>query len=327
MLSREHLEALLSPARSVVDVLALVDLLDRLIGDAPVDARGAAVSFRPSTSLGFSANEVAHVEINEAGRAELTTVLFGLAGAATPLPLHYAEEFDADDEFGGTSRALIGLLHDHVTRLLILVARSVEPAWGRAPAERESWLSLVRAWNSLGADSRSLPAELASRLTPMIATGMRTPQILRDALRVAVAEFLGEASLQIQPWAGTWTTIAAHQIFRLSTETAYIGTHAILGGRCMHLDGKARVLVGPLTIEQLDVFSRNGPAFGRIKALLLEVFPEPLEWELALDVQVPPGERCKLGERRLSTDLWLESDVSSGSGLVQIVVSIGEIGT
>lgn len=323
MLSREHLEALLSAERSVVDVLALVDLLDRLIGGS-VDAGGPAVSFRPSTSLGFSANEVAQVEISGSGHAELTTVLLGLTGATTPLPLHYAEEFDADDEFGGTSRVLIGLLHDHLTRLLIHVVRSIEPAWGRARAQTESWLSIVQAWNSIGGDRQSLPAELAAHLTPMIATRMRTPQILRDALRVAVAEFLGDASLQVQPWAGTWTTIAPHQILRLSTGTAHIGSHAILGGRCVHLDGKARVLVGPLTVEQLDVFSRSGPAFSRIKALLLKVFPEPLEWELALDVEVPASERCKLGERRLSTDLWLESDVSSRSGLVQIVVPIEE---
>lgn len=293
-------------------LLSLVDLLGRLLpADAPIGAaaspRDERVRFTHSSALEFDVGEVVAVELHgEPPTARVTLSLFGLCGGATPLPIYLAEEADGDDEQGAAVRGLLDILHHRLFSLLVRGLRDIDLAAAIRPDGSDAWSRRVLAL--LGHDdpkTSALPQPTLLRLAPILASGVRSPAMLAAALRICLEDQLGPADLRVEPLSGSWTAIDEPQWTRLGTATARLEDTAVLGTEVLHPSGAANIVIGPLSGEHYKIFTPGHAGHDLTRALTSSFTPEPIHYDLVLeieDLRYPPG---ILGLRHLGVDMWL----------------------
>lgn len=293
--------------------LAVVGLLERLFpGPAPlgsvVEAQDERIRLQHSSALMCDVGEVAAVELRgEPPRPILTLSLLGLCGSATPLPLYLAEEADLDDEQGAAIRGLLDILHHRVLSLLVLGLRAVDLPSSLRSDGSDLWTSRVLAF--LGQDESSaaqrLPRATLLRLAPALASGVRSPAMLAVALRIALADQLGNAKLHVEPLSGAWMPIDESQWTRLGSPSARLDDSAVLGTEVMHPAGAAQVVIGPLSGEHYKIFTPGSIGHANVQALTAGFTPEPIHYDLVLEIEDLTYAPGVLGLRKLGVDLWL----------------------
>lgn len=295
-----------APARhEFVDV---VDLLTRL---------GGRVTLRHSTSLGFARGELAAVELDTSGAsnkpgATVTAAFFGLAGETSPLPLSYAEEADRDDEHGAIVRGLFDLFHHRLLTLMHAAITSLDYPHSFREDGQDPWTQAILALLGVAGKRSSLPPALLLRLAPILATGVRSPEMLAAGLRIALDGLLGDAEVRCRPFTGDWMEIDRPEWSRLGTHNATLGASSVLGTMVMHRAGGARVNIGPLSGDAYRQFLPGGLAHARVLDFRSAFIKAPVQLEMVLevlDMTFPPG---RLGERRLGDDLWLARSGKAG---------------
>jgi type VI secretion system protein ImpH len=320
----------LSQAPAEVDFFTAVDVLAEATGAPPPgqaerfqDERVALVH---TSGLGFVRGEVESASLTkdrEGARAKLVSNFFGLTGAVTPLPLHLAEEADRDDDHGELVRGMLGLFNHRLLSLLHRGVRQLDYPRGFREDGRDPWSQRVLALLGAGGP-HSLSASHVLRLAPVLASGVRSPQMLEAALRIVLDDCLGEARVRVEPFTGEWMAIDPSEVARLGSDTARVAMTSVLGTSVLHRSGAARVQVGPLSGDTYKEFTPGGRAHDRALDLLDAFLDEPLHLDMVLEIQdmsYPPG---RLGERRLSDDLWLAR--SKRAGTTKISVPLGRRG-
>lgn len=309
----------LAEAPGRVDFLTAVDVLARATGGAPLGAgerfQDERVLLAHAPGLGFSRGEVDEVALERAAdglRARLVGEFFGLTGAVTPLPLHLAEEADRDDEHGEVVRGVLGIFHHRLLSLLYRGVRQLDYPGGFREDGRDPWSLRVLALLGVGERERSLSVAHLLRLAPVLASGVRSPQMLEAALKIALDDCLGAAQIRCEPFTGEWMPIDPAEWSRLGEDTAAVGVTAVLGTSVMHRSGAARIVVGPLSGDNYKEFAAGGRAHERVAELLDVFLDEPLHLDMVLEIQDMTYPPARLGERRLGDDLWLARSKQSG---------------
>ena len=293
-------------------LLTLVDELGRLLPaaekiGAAASPRDERVHFTHASGLHFDHGEVVAVELHgEPPVARVTASLLGLCGGAAPLPLYMAEEADQDDEQGAAIRGLLDLFHHRSFSLLVRGLRDIDLATAIRPDGSDAWSRRVLAL--LGHDdttANSLPRPTLLRLAPILASGVRSPAMLAAALRICLESQLGQATLRVEPLSGSWTAIDEPQWTRLGAPTARLDDSAVLGTEVLHPSGAASIVIGPLSGEHYKIFTPGHAGHDLTRALTDGFTPEPIHYDLVLeieDLRYPPG---LLGLRHLGVDMWL----------------------
>lgn len=293
------------------DLLAVVERLERLLpAAAPIgqagDPRDERVRFGHASALRFDPGEVGDLELRgEPPIALVTASFFGLCGAGTPLPLYLAEEADLDEEPGSIVRGLLDVFHHRLFSLLVRGLREVDLPRSMRRVGSDLWARRVLALLGQDLDAASVPPQTLLQLAPVLASGVRSPEMLAVALRICLAAELGGAALRVEALSGAWMPIDPSQWSRLGDATTGLGDTAVLGTEALHPAGAAQVVIGPVGGEQHAVFLPGGAAHDRLRALTRGFTPEPLHYDLVLEIEdmtYPPG---LLGLRRLGQDLWL----------------------
>lgn len=303
----------------MVDFFTAVDVLTLAAGGAPLGAserfQDERVLLGHAPGLGFLRAEVESVTLERAPdglRARLVADFFGLTGAATPLPLHLAEEADRDDEHGEVVRGVLGLFHHRLLSLLYRGVRQLDYPGAFREDGRDPWSLRVLALLGVGEGAGALSVAHLLRLAPVLASGVRSPQMLEAALRIALDDCLGQATIRCDPFTGEWMPIDPAEWSRLGSDTAGVGQTAVLGTSVMHRSGAARIVVGPLSGENYKEFAPGGRAHARASEVLDAFLDEPLHLDMILEIQDMSYPAAKLGERRLGDDLWLARSKQSG---------------
>lgn len=293
-----------APARhEFVDVL---DLLARLT---------SRVTLRHSTTLGYSPGEIAAIEVETAddrSHATVTAAFFGLAGETSPLPLSFVEEADRDDEHGEIVRGLFDLFHHRLLGLMHTAITGLDYPHSFREDGSDPWTQAILALLGVSGRRSALPPALLLRLAPVLATGVRSPEMLAAGLRIVLDGLLGDAEVRCSPFTGDWMEIDRPEWSRLGGLNAAVGVSAVLGTMVMHRAGGARVHIGPLSGDAYRQFLPGGVAHARVLELRSAFIKAPVQLELVLevlDMTFPPG---RLGERRLGDDLWLARSGKAG---------------
>lgn len=297
----------LEDAPESASLLAAIEWLWRLFpaaGDRPHDER---VQLRHSTDLAFDAREIYHVEYDAEPptRAVLTASLLGLTGSATMLPHYLAEEADADDDNAPAIRGLLDLFHHRLLTHLVRGLHAVDLARTLRPDGTDPWSRRLLDFLGSSDDPDTIPPALALRLAPVLASGVRSPAMLAAALRIVLEAHLGPAQLRVEALSGEWMPIDAPQWTRLGTPTAILGDTTIAGTEVFYPAGAARIVIGPLTGDHYQIFTPGHLPHARIAQLTQAFAPDPIHYDLVLDIEdlaLPPG---ILGQRHLGEDLWL----------------------
>lgn len=301
----------LCAAPGAYELLAAIDLLDRRLPAArpfgEADAlRDERLRLHHGSALHHDLGEISAVElVGEPPTAHLTATLLGLCGASTPLPLYMAEEADQDDDHGAAIRGLLDVFHHRLLALLVRGVRAVDLPAALRPGGEDPWSRRLLALLGLADAAGALPPALRLRLAPVLASGVRSPATLAAALRIALAPHLGPAQLRVEPLSGGWTALDEAQWTRLGTASAHLGDPFVLGTEVQHPAGAADIVIGPLSGEHYKVFTPGAPGHALVRAVADGFTPEPIRYDLVLeieDLRYPPG---ILGARSLGQDLWL----------------------
>lgn len=321
----------LSQAPGEVDFFTAVDVLAEATGAAPPGAverfQDERVALVHSSGLGFVRGEVESAALTKSdggARGKLVSNFFGLTGAVTPLPLHLAEEADRDDDHGELVRGMLGLFNHRLLSLLHRGVRQIDYPRGFREDARDPWSQRVLALLGAADRPRQLSPAHVLRLAPVLASGVRSPQMLEAALRIVLDDCLGEARVIVEPFTGEWMAIDPSEVARLGSDTARVAMTSVLGTSVLHRSGAARVQVGPLSGDTYKEFTPGGKAHDRALDLLDAFLDEPLHLDMVLEIQdmsYPPG---RLGERRLADDMWLAR--SKRAGTTKITVPLGRRG-
>lgn len=286
-----------------------IDVLDLLARFAD------PVILRHATSLGFSRGEVEGITISEGeGKptATVTAAFFGLAGETSPLPLTVAEEADRDDEHGAIVRGLFDLFHHRLLTLMHAAITSLDYPHSFREDGQDPWTQAILALLGVAGKRSSLPPALLLRLAPILATGVRSPEMLAAGLRIALDGLLGDAEVRCRPFTGDWMEIDRPEWSRLGAHNASLGASSVLGTMVMHRAGGARINIGPLSGDAYRQFLPGGLAHARVLDFRSAFIKAPVQLEMVLevlDMTYPPG---RLGERRLGDDLWLARSGKAG---------------
>jgi len=302
----------------------LVHLLERLGGDGgPVGTDASpeqeVIRFRHDPALAFSAADV--VEVRELQRPalfsdpdcaerrgwEVVTTFLGLSGAVSPIPLYLSEEVAREDPETPQLRDFLDLFHHRLISLLYRAraSRDVPNGWRRDG--RDAWTPRLLAL--LGVDvgeparGGALPAWRLLRLAPLLAERVVTADALEAVLEDALAEDLGDARVEIEPFAGAWVDIPAGDQVALGVRASRLG-ELVLGRRVYDAAGRFRVVIGPLTSEGHGRFTYGG-ALRRVTEVLDALVAEPLEREIVLWLAADAAPQLRLGASRLGRDAWL----------------------
>jgi type VI secretion system protein ImpH len=286
-----------------------IDVLDLLARFAD------PVVLRHATSLGFARGEVEGIELHEGeGKpsATVTAAFFGLAGETSPLPLSVAEEADRDDDHAAIVRGLFDIFHQRLLALMHMGITALDYPRsfredGKDPMTR-GILSLLGLTQRTG----SLPPAVLLRLAPILASGVRSPEMLEAGLRIALDGWLDRAQVRCSPFTGDWMEIDRPEWSRLGGTNAALAASSVLGTTVMHRAGGARINVGPLSGDAYRQFMPGGQAHARVQEFTGAFLSAPVKLEMVLEVEdmtYPPG---RLGERRMGDDLWLARSGRTG---------------
>ena len=289
-------------------LVAALEWLWRLF-PAPADRQSdERVQLVHGSALTFDISEVAAVELHgdPPTGATLTATLFGLCGSATMLPHYLAEEADRDDERGAAVRGLFDIFHHRLFTHLVRGLHGVDLARALRPDGHDPWSR--RILDFLGQDlgnDRAISPALTLRVAPVLASGVRSPAMLAAALHIVLADHLGRAQLRVDSFTGTWMPIDETQWTRLGQPSARLGETAIAGTEVYYPAGAANIVIGPLSGDHYQIFTPGHLGHARIGELTETFSPDPLRYDLVLEIEdlaYPPG---LLGQRRLGKDLWL----------------------
>lgn len=309
----------LAEAPGPVDFFTAVDVLVQATGGGELGAserfQDERVLLAHAPGLGFLRAELESVKLERESdglRARLVADFFGLTGAATPLPLHLAEEADRDDDHGEVVRGVLGIFHHRLLSLLYRGVRQLDYPGGFREDGKDPWTLRVLALLGVSERARALSVAQLLRLAPVLASGVRSPQMLEAALRIALDDSLGQASVRCEPFTGEWMPIDPAEWSRLGSQTSGIGGTAVLGTSVMHRSGAARVVIGPLSGDNYKEFTPGGRAYERAAEVLDTFLDEPLHLDMVLEIQDMTYPPARLGERRLADDLWLARSKQAG---------------
>lgn len=328
----------LCDAPQAVPFLAAVELLARLFpaphlevsdADAASD-RGQIrerhgderLHFRHASGLRFDRGEIAEVEVRGEPPAEATLFasLFGLCGSSTPLPLYLAEEADEDDEHGAAIRGLLDVFHHRLFSLLIRGIRAVDLPATLRPRGDDIWSRRVLAYLGLDpASESSIPPTTMLRMAPILASGVRSPAMLAAALRILLEDQLGQASLRVEPLSGSWMAIDKPQWTLLGLGTACLGDTFVAGTEVLHPSGAAEIVIGPLSGEHYKVFTPGQIGYRRVLEVTGGFAPEPIHYDLVLEIEDLTYPPAILGMRCLGEDFWLEHGEHRGVSTRMVV--------
>lgn len=285
----------------------LVALLERMTpgskrvgGDGPPAEE--ALRFRHSELLTFSTGDVQEAAVKKVPRdvenpmgpsravVEVVTTFLGLTGSSSPLPLYIAEEVNSEDPEIGAKRDFLDVFHHRLISIFYRAVTRYSPPRTHMSNERDQWLE--RALSLSGMDPTTyvprcgIPPAKLMRLAPIVGRRGRGARALEMAMRIVLEEDLGPTgTLRIEEFAGSWVPVHKGQCSALGEHNSVLGQNAMLGVKVFDRSGRFQVTIGPLDAEGRDRFSEKGEAMQRLKACVALVVPEPLDFDVELQLE------------------------------------------
>jgi type VI secretion system protein ImpH len=277
------------------------------------------VRFGCNPSLAFPAGEIEELEQTPQGPWKMTVNFLGLVGHMGVLPHHYsrlvlererARDHALLDFFDLFHHRLLALFYRAWERYRFYVAYEL----GDEDPITSHLFDLVGLGSERRRDSLGLDAAHVLRYIGLLAPHQRSALALQQLL-----EDYFEVPVEVEQFVGGWYHVSDEGRCAVSDErpldSTRLGGGALIGDEVWDPSSKARIVLGPLTLDGFREFLPNGSAYPRLRAFTRFFSDDKVEFELKLVLRrdaVPPivlgdGESVPLG-----WSTWL-----SGKRLVQ----------
>lgn len=292
-----------------------VALLERILADRRAvgcfsSPEQEAVHFRANPRLGFPASEIQELKLHDEGPAEMMVNFMGLTGASGVLPHPYSEL--VLERLRVKDRGMAAFLDIFNHRAVSLFYR----AWQRS-----------RFAVNYGAGARDLFTHYLRDLLGIGTAGLSERQEVEDeglihyvglaamqgrsaiALEQILTDYF-EVPVSIEQFTGAWypldmsTQCAMNESESISCE---VGGGAVVGDAVWDRQGRTRIRIGPLTMEQYSDFLPQARAYEALRAITRFFSNDTIDFEvqLVLDRREVPGVELDLSANRPARLGWV----------------------
>jgi type VI secretion system protein ImpH len=255
-----------------------------------------AVRFRANPHLGFPASEIQQLELKDKGPAEMMVNFMGLTGPQGVLPHPYSELILERMRAKDHSLAAFLDLFNH--RAVSLFYR----AWQR-----------TRFQVNYGAGARDLFSRYLLDFLGLGTHGLRDRQDIEDealmhyisligmqsrsatALEQVLADYF-EVPVEVQQFTGAWYALDRKTQCAMTekdSSSTRVGSGAVVGDAVWERQGRARIRIGPLSLQKYQEFLPGGSAHKGLRAITRFFANDCVDFEAQLVLersQVPPIE-------------------------------------
>ena len=247
--------------------------------------QGEVVHFRVNPRLSFPASEIQEIRLSEAGPAEMLVNFMGLTGPLGVLPYPYSEL--VIERLHAKDRSLASFLDIFNDRAISLFFR----AWLRA-----------RLHVSYGAGARDFLTHYLRDLLGLGTTGLSERQQVEDealmpfvsllamqprsatALEQVLTEYF-EVPVEIEQFTGAWYAIDRGMQCEMEEDdsmSTQVGRGAVVGDAVWDRQGRARIRIGPLSLERYLEFLPEGSAYPALRAITRFFSNDCIDFEVQL---------------------------------------------
>jgi type VI secretion system protein ImpH len=256
--------------------------------------------------LAFAPSDVATYEEGP-GPSRLEQHSFGLFGPNGPLPLHltelaYGRRRHLEDD------AVVDFLNIFQHRLISLFYRAwadADPAtnFDRPDSDRfATYAGALLGLASPTAHNRDTVSDYA-KLSRAAAFGQQTRSA--SALQSILADYF-DTDVLVREFTGAWLDVPRELQCCLGREPATLAAGAFLGSAIWHCQHKFEIVLGPLTLAQLEAFLPGGKGLSELHALVRLFTGDEWTWQLRLLLLPDEIPRTVLGQAgRLGWASWL----------------------
>jgi type VI secretion system protein ImpH len=297
-----------------------VTLLERLRPDRqPVgrftNPEEEAVHFSANASLAFPASQIRDLDWPEDRPAEMKVNFMGLTGPMGVLPYAYTElileRLRAKDD------SLASFLDIFNHRMISFFYR----AWEKyrfpvtyALGEDDLFTHHLRDLVGLGTagleERQAVPDEALLHYTGLLSMQSRSAAALEGIL----SDYF-EVPVEVEEFVGAWYALAPGTECCMDEdegESQRLGGGAVVGDQIWDQQSRARIKLGPMSLEHYREFLPDGSAFAPLRAIVRFFANDGIDFEVQLILQREDVPRCRIdldGESppRLGWASWLKS--------------------
>jgi type VI secretion system protein ImpH len=268
------LNRLLAERPQSLEFFQAVRLIEALRpGFAPVGEASARlrepVSFQSASDLRFPPTDIVALDRADAeGEPERMTVAFlGLAGGSGPLPMPFTELLlERLRRRDRAMKAFLDIFNHRLTALFYRAHRAGRPGFAMVPPEGSRHAGHLFSVMGLGLGAaRGRLGLQDTALLPYAGLLAHKPRSAVALERTLSSLFA--LPVRLRPFTGHWHALGAAGVTRLGGMrgvNAVLGRTAVLGTRAWIQDGRAEIVVGPMTKAEFDALL---PPFPRHRAL------------------------------------------------------------
>jgi len=282
----------------------------------------AYVSFQANPSLSFPKSEIAKINFLEENRkvkVEVELNFLSLFGAATPLPIHYAEEVKVDYGEEQVLLDFLNLFNHHIQKFIYPIWKDARyyVAYQKDLKDKHSKQML----SILGLYPQSQEKEAVldfNRLLPFLGM-LSLKQKSSGTLASIMRHYIGHDSISIDECVISKAIVPEWQKKSLGDREAILGESMICGDFVTVSNLKFRINLYDVPWSYLQEYSLFGEKIGELEDLISFTLNEPLGFELALHINDHNIKGCILGEHS-EVMLGVNSWVGDAKGCTTIII-------
>ena len=288
-----------------------------------VDPKRAAVRLLSTVDLGFASAEITKVELGLGVPTRITQSVVGLVGTNGPLPLAFTEIVQSSlrdrnpglkDFLDLFSNRLAGLLYDAFAKYRIVLETERRPLTGRSTID-EVLRSVIGIAAPALTGRLGIPDAAAIHHAGLLGRHARSAHAVERTLSSALG-----GTIRVEQFVGEWLPIVRDERTRLPHPAARngvfagLGRDAVVGTRTWSVQGRVRLLIGPLSYLAFSSHLPGGSGQRRLASLASFALGPDMAYVQRLVLhaaEVPPlrvgGSEHALGASRLGWNTWLTS--------------------
>jgi type VI secretion system protein ImpH len=260
-------------------------------------------------ALTFAPAAVAACTMDGVGPPRVAMAFFGVFGPNGPLPLHLTEY--ARDRMRNaadpTFSRFADVFHHRMLCLLYRAWASGQPALSFDRPDDDTygrWIGAVAGYGTPGLLGRdALPDAFRRHHAGRLAGASRSPEALRDM----ITDFF-RVPARIEEFVPQWLPLPPELLSRLGGASATLGVTATAGTRVHDVQGRFRIVLGPVGLEDFQRFLPGRDSVTRLLALVRSFLHDELAWDVQVVLRRDAVPATRLSATaRLGWTTWLSS--------------------
>jgi type VI secretion system protein ImpH len=227
----------------------------------------------------------------------LAVAFFGMFGPHGPLPTHITE-YARDRLRNSADRTLASFIDLFNHRMLLLFHRAwatAQPVVCQDRPESSRFAIYVGAIFGLALDAVKERDVIPDRAKLQYAGRLAAPTRNAEGIRAMVAHYFGVPA-QVEQFIGEWVDIPESGRWRLgySREVSAMAETTVVGARAWQCNHKFRIVLGPLSRDELQRFLPGAPNLERLTALVRSYVGRELAWDVRLTLAPDASDQLQL---------------------------------